>query len=112
MITVSQINELRQQTQVSMLLCKQALEATDGDMNRAKEWLRSKGSEVAGDGGSFRYSLFEDAAENLQGVTECGKGFQWTDGVVSIDIRGFDGSSPRTMWGSDRRMLVCRPVKA
>ena len=53
MITVSQINELRQQTQVSMILCKQALEATDGDMNRAKEWLRSKGSEVAGDGGSF-----------------------------------------------------------
>lgn len=112
MITVSQINELRQQTQVSMLLCKQALEATDGDMNRAKEWLRSKGSEVAGDGGSFGYSLFEDAAENLQGVTEGGKGFQWTDGVVSIDIRGFDGSSPRTLWGSDRRMLVCRQVKS
>lgn len=111
MITVAQINELRQQTQVSMLLCKQALEATDGDMNRAKEWLRSKGSEVAGDGNSFGYSLYEDAKETMQGVTD-GNGVQWTDGVVSIDIRGFDGSSPRTMWGSDRRMLVCRPVKA
>ena len=111
MITVSQINELRQQTQVSMLLCKQALEATDGDMSRAKEWLRSKGGEVSGEGNAFGYSLFEDGAETQHGVTD-GNGYQWTDGVVSIDIRGFDGNSPRTMWGSDRRMLVCRPVKA
>ena len=33
MVTVAQINELRKATQVSMLLCKQALEATGGDFD-------------------------------------------------------------------------------
>lgn len=111
MIAVSQITELRHQTQVSMMLCKQALEATDGDMDKAKEWLRSKASDIAGDGTAFGYALYEDAMESTIGVTNGNKGFQWSDGVVSIDIRGFDGNSPRTLWGSDRRMLVCRPVK-
>lgn len=42
MVTVAQINELRKATQVSMLLCKQALEATGGDFDAAKEWLRAR----------------------------------------------------------------------
>lgn len=109
MITVSQINELRQQTQVSVLLCKQALEAVDGDLDKAKEWLRNKGSEAAGSSGEFGYSLFEYAIETRKGIGDGTDGFRWTDGVVSIDIRGFDGTSPRTLWGSDRRMLVCWP---
>lgn len=111
MATLEQIKELRDQTQVSVALCKEALEATGCDMDKAKLWLRQKGSEVAGEGNAFGYSLYEDGSEKQQGVAD-GSGFQYKTDKVSIDIRGFDGISPRTLWGSDRCMFVCRPVRA
>lgn len=46
MITAQQINELRQKTKISMMLCKKALEATDGDQDLAVEWLRKNGNSV------------------------------------------------------------------
>ena len=110
MATVEQIKELRNQTQVSVKLCHDALVATGNDMEKAKLWLRQKGSEVAGDGNAFGYSLYEDGSEKLQGVADVG-GFQYRTDKVSVDIRGFDGSSPRTLWGNDRCMLVCRPAR-
>ena len=42
-ITAKDITELRQRTQAGMLDCKNALEATNGDMQKAAEWLREKG---------------------------------------------------------------------
>ena len=63
MITVTQINELRKETQVSMLLCKQALEATGGDFDAAKKWLRSQGGEVAGGPSEFGFTLFDGYGE-------------------------------------------------
>lgn len=47
MATLEQIKELRDQTQVSVALCKEALEATGCDMDKAKLYLRQKGSDVA-----------------------------------------------------------------
>jgi hypothetical protein len=111
MATVEQIKELRNQTQVSVKLCHDALVATGNDMEKAKLWLRQKGSEVAGEGNAFDYSLVEDGVEKLHGVAD-GTGFQYKTDKVSVDIRGFDGSSPRTLWGSDRCMLECRPARA
>lgn len=40
MITAKQVNELRQRTAVGMMLCKKALEATNGDQDLAVEWIR------------------------------------------------------------------------
>ena len=37
------IKKLRQMTDAGMMDCKQALAATDGDMDAAQEWLRKKG---------------------------------------------------------------------
>ena len=43
MISASQVKELRESTGAGMLDCKKALEATNGDMDAAIDWLREKG---------------------------------------------------------------------
>ncbi len=42
-VTAAQIRELRDQTNAGMMDCKKALVESDGDMNKAVEWLRKKG---------------------------------------------------------------------
>ncbi|MCI1931344.1 MAG: translation elongation factor Ts [Clostridia bacterium] len=42
-ITAAMVKELREMTGVGMLDCKKALDATDGDMQKAVEFLREKG---------------------------------------------------------------------
>ena len=42
-ITAAQVKELRDKTSAGMLDCKNALTATDGDMEKAIDWLREKG---------------------------------------------------------------------
>lgn len=46
-ITASQVAELRASTGVGLMDCKKALEATNGDLAAAKDWLRKKGIVVA-----------------------------------------------------------------
>ncbi len=49
MVTASLVKELREKTGAGMLDCKKALEANNGDMNAAVDWLREKGiSKAAG----------------------------------------------------------------
>ena len=43
MITASLVKELREKTGAGMLDCKKALEANNGDINAAVDWLREKG---------------------------------------------------------------------
>lgn len=43
MISASQVKELRESTGAGMLDCKKALEATNGNMDAAVDWLREKG---------------------------------------------------------------------
>lgn len=43
MIKASDVKELRERTGAGMLDCKKALEATEGDMEKAIDWLREKG---------------------------------------------------------------------
>ena len=38
-ITATQVKELREKTSAGMLDCKNALNATDGDMEKAIDWL-------------------------------------------------------------------------
>lgn len=42
-ITAQDVKTLREMTGVGMMDCKKALAATDGDMDKAVEWLREKG---------------------------------------------------------------------
>jgi elongation factor Ts len=42
-ISAKDVATLRKQTGAGMMNCKAALEATDGDFEKAKEWLREKG---------------------------------------------------------------------
>ena len=46
-ITASQVKELREMTGSGMMDCKKALTATDGDIEKAIEWLREKGLATA-----------------------------------------------------------------
>ncbi|MBQ8769217.1 MAG: elongation factor Ts [Oscillospiraceae bacterium] len=41
--TAQDVKTLREMTNVGMMDCKKALQATDGDMDKAVEWLREKG---------------------------------------------------------------------
>ena len=41
--TAQDVKKLREMTNVGMMDCKKALAATDGDMDKAVEWLREKG---------------------------------------------------------------------
>lgn len=110
MVAVEDIKKLRNETRVSVDLCREALEATGCDMEKAKLYLRQKGSDVAGEGNSFGYSVFESGSEKVEGIAE-GNGFQYSDGIVTVDIRGFDGNAPRTVWGGVRCIFVCRPAR-
>jgi elongation factor Ts len=47
-ITSGDVKKLRDKTGVGMMDCKKALEATGGDFEKAAEYLRKKGIEVAG----------------------------------------------------------------
>ena len=42
-ITASMVKELREKTSAGMLDCKKALDACDGDMEKAVTWLRERG---------------------------------------------------------------------
>ena len=46
-ITAAQVKELREMTGSGMMDCKKALTATDGDIEKAIEWLREKGLATA-----------------------------------------------------------------
>jgi elongation factor Ts len=46
-ITASQVKELRDATNVSMMECKRALQESEGDMNKAVKLLRERGMAVA-----------------------------------------------------------------
>ena len=41
--TAQDVKKLREMTNVGMMDCKKALQATDGDMDKAVDWLRKKG---------------------------------------------------------------------
>ena len=43
MISASMVKDLREATGAGMLDCKKALEATNGNMEEAINWLREKG---------------------------------------------------------------------
>jgi len=45
---IDKIKQLRQQSGVSLSLCKKALEETGGDIEKAKEFLRKWGQDLAG----------------------------------------------------------------
>jgi len=57
--TAQDVKALREATQAGMMDCKKALEATDGDLEAAKQWLREKGLSAAAK---------RDDRENNQGV--------------------------------------------
>ncbi len=48
MINVEQIKKLREETGVSVIECQKVLKETKGDIEKAKEFLRKKGKELAG----------------------------------------------------------------
>ncbi len=46
MVSITQLKQLREETGISMMECKKALEEAKGDIKRAKEILREKGKEM------------------------------------------------------------------
>ena len=81
-ITASQVKELREISGAGMMDCKKALGETDGDMDKAVEWLRENGLakaakksgriaaegmvavNVAEDGKSASIAAFQGSAKN------------------------------------------------
>lgn len=48
MVNIDQIKKLREETGISVIECQKALKETKGDIEKAKEFLRKKGKELAG----------------------------------------------------------------
>ena len=46
MYTVKDVKELREKTGAGMMDCKKALEACEGNMDKAVDWLRHKKKQV------------------------------------------------------------------
>ena len=46
-INIDLVKQLREETGISLGDCKKALEESDGDINKAKEWLKKRGQAVA-----------------------------------------------------------------
>jgi elongation factor Ts len=67
-ITAGQVKELRELTGAGMMDCKAALDATNGDMEAAVDWLRKKGISKADK------KAGRTAAEGLIGVASDAKG--------------------------------------
>ena len=66
-ITAQMVKELREKTGAGMMDCKTALKETNGDMEAAVDWLRTKGlAKAAKKAGRV-------AAEGLIGVAERGQ---------------------------------------
>ncbi|MCF0115369.1 MAG: elongation factor Ts [Erysipelotrichaceae bacterium] len=65
-ITAAQVKELRERTGAGMMDCKKALTATDGDMDKAADWLREAGISKAAKKAS------RIAAEGLSKAVVCG----------------------------------------
>lgn len=65
-ITAAQVKELREKSGAGMMDCKKALEATDGDIAKAMDWLREKGISKAAK------KADRIAAEGLTGAVESG----------------------------------------
>src|SRR5690606_22615460 len=65
-ITASAVKELRERSGAGMMDCKKALTETNGDMEAASDWLRSKGLAAAAKKSS------RTAAEGLVGVAVAG----------------------------------------
>ncbi len=65
-ISAAQVKELREKTGAGMMDCKKALEATDGDIAQAIDWLREKGISKAAK------KADRIAAEGLTGAVQNG----------------------------------------
>ncbi len=69
MYTVKDVKELREKTGAGMMDCKKALEACEGNMDKAVDWLREKGiakaqkkaSRIAAEGLTIGYSKDNEA---------------------------------------------------
>jgi len=46
-ISLEKVKKLRTKTKVGVMACRQALEANNGDLKKAEEWLRKKGLQSA-----------------------------------------------------------------
>ena len=66
-ITAAQVKELREMTGAGMMDCKKALTATEGDMDKAVEFLREKGLATA------QKKANRVAAEGLYKRRKCGR---------------------------------------
>ena len=64
-ITAAQVKELREMTGAGMMDCKKALTATEGDMDKAVEFLREKGLATAQKKANRVAALMEQLSQRL-----------------------------------------------
>lgn len=112
-ITASMVNELRKRTGVGMMLCKKALGETAGDYDAAVEWLRKYGASIgsgsaSGDAptGAFEATVLVGGHAVETRVVDCGTGFSYTDGHLTVDVKDCTTPDPRTQCGGGYTLVV------
>src|ERR1700744_4040587 len=81
-ITASLVKELREKTGAGMMDCKKALGETQGDLEKAVDWLRTKGLSAAAK------KAGRVAAEGLVGVAASGPKGAAVEGNAETDFVG------------------------
>lgn len=73
-VTASMVKELREKTGVGMMDCKKALEHADGNIEKAKDWLREKGlaKSAAREGRATREGVVESYVHTSSGIARIG----------------------------------------
>ena len=102
--TALDVKKLREMTNVGMMDCKKALQETDGDMDKAVDWLREKGlakaakkaDRVAAMGGAY--------ATVVNGVASSSKSIP----KPTLPPRPRRSSTWSKTW---RRLLPCRRLR-
>jgi translation elongation factor Ts (EF-Ts) len=109
-ITASMVKELRDATGAGMMDAKRALEESGGAMDKAVDWLRTKGLAKAAK------KAGRTAAEGLVGVAvRAGRGVaielnSETDFVAkNADFQPWCARSPRSRWTPPIRSRCCAP---
>lgn len=96
MIIAQQVNELRQRTKISMMLCKKALEATNGDQELAIDWLRKNGNSIGSGSDESKSNTFDvetvyNGNLEMQSIDIPSCTWHSPDGKVSISITDTSG---------------------
>lgn len=115
-VSLDAIKQLREKTSAGMALCKEALEASDGDMSKAIEYINQRSDVVSRlrDLTGAKIGLckiaYEDAAHDFEKAVELIKERGWDSPIGAEDEGSREGVIDVYLHGSERKLFAAVEV--